>query len=78
MFHLLLINFCEVNAMCELRQFLTIRDTAKTGILSEHSLRLMQKQGKIPHIMCGTKCLINYPLLVEMLTEESKRAVRNV
>ena len=55
-------------------QFLTIRETAKTGILSEHSLRLMQKQGKIPHIMCGTKCLINYPLLVEMLTEESKKA----
>ena len=76
MFHLLLINFCEVNAMCEMPQFLTIRETAKTGILSEHSLRLMQKQGKIPHIMCGTKCLINYPLLVEMLTEESKKAVK--
>ena len=57
-------------------QFLTIRETAKTGILSEHSLRLMQKQGKIPHIMCGTKCLINYPLLVEMLTEESKKAMK--
>ena len=57
-------------------QFLTIRETAKTGILSEHSLRLMQKQGKIPHIMCGKKCLINYPLLVEMLTEESKRAMK--
>lgn len=54
-------------------QFLTIRETAKTGILSEHSLRLMQKQGKIPHIMCGTKCLINYPLLLEKLTDESRR-----
>ena len=62
--------------MCEMPQFLTIRETAKTGILSEHSLRLMQKQGKIPHIMCGKKCLINYPLLVEMLTEESKRAMK--
>ena len=61
--------------MYEMPQFLTIRETAKTGILSEHSLRLMQKQGKIPHIMCGKKCLINYPLLVEMLTEESKKAV---
>ena len=49
-------------------QFLTIRETAKTGILSEHILRLMQKQGKIPHIMCGKKCLINYPLLLEQLT----------
>jgi hypothetical protein len=35
----------------------------------------MQKQGKIPHIMCGKKCLINYPLLLEQLTEESKKAV---
>ena len=59
-------------------QFLTIRETAKTGILSEHALRLLQKQGKIPHIMCGNKCLINYPLLVEQLTEESKKAVRKV
>ncbi len=59
--------------MYEMPQFLTIRETAKTGILSEHSLRLMQKQGKIPHIMCGTKCLINYPLLLEQLAEESRR-----
>ena len=54
-------------------QFMTIREVAKTKILSEHSLRLMQKQGKIPHIMCGKKCLINYPLLLEQLTEESRK-----
>ena len=57
------------------KTFMTIRETAKTGILSEHALRIMQKQGKIPYVMCGTKCLINYPLLVEMLTEESQKAV---
>lgn len=57
--------------------FMTIREVAKTGILSEHSLRLMQKQGKIPHIMVGTKCLINYPLLLEQLTQESKKAVKS-
>lgn len=56
--------------------FLTIRETAGTGILSEHKLRLMQKQGKLPHIMCGRKCLVNYPLLLEMLSEESRKAVR--
>lgn len=54
-------------------QFMTIREVAKTNILSEHALRLMQKQGKIPHIMCGKKCLINYPLLLEKLTDESRR-----
>lgn len=55
--------------------FLSIKETAKKGILSEHALRLMQKQGKLPHIMCGNKCMINYNLLLEQLTEESKKAV---
>ena len=57
------------------KTFLTIRETARTGILSEYSLRLMQKQGKIPCIMCGNKCMVNYPLLVEQLNAESRKAV---
>ncbi|MBE7011317.1 MAG: hypothetical protein E7415_01430 [Ruminococcaceae bacterium] len=57
------------------KTFLTIRETAKTGILSEYTLRLMQKQGKIPCIMCGNKCMVNYPLLLEQLNTESKKAV---
>lgn len=56
--------------------FFTIRETAETGILAEYTLRLMKKQGKLPHIMCGRKCLINYPLLVEMLSEESRKGVK--
>ena len=59
------------------KTFLTIRETAKTGILSEYTLRLMQKQGKIPCIMCGNKCMVNYPLLLEQLNTESKKAVIN-
>lgn len=59
------------------KTFLTIRETAKTGILSEYSLRLMQKQGKIPCIMCGKKCMVNYPLLLQQLNEDSKKAVIN-
>ena len=57
--------------------FLTIRETAKTGLLSEYTLRLMLKQGKIPCIMCGKKCMVNYPLLVEYLNKESRKAVRD-
>lgn len=53
------------------KTFMTIRETAQTGILSEHSLRLLQKQGRILFIMVGTKCLINYPLLLEQLNKES-------
>lgn len=59
------------------KTFMTIRETAKTGILSEYTLRLMQKQGKIPCIMCGNKCMVNYPLLLEQLNIESKKAVIN-
>ena len=57
-------------------QFMTIREVAKTGILPEHALRIMHKEGRIPHIMCGAKCLINYTLLLEYLTEESKKEIK--
>lgn len=57
--------------------FLTIRETAKTGILSEYYLRLMQKQGRLPCIMCGNKCLVNYPLLLESLEAECRNAVQS-
>ncbi len=58
-----------------MKTFMTIKETAKTGILSEHALRIMQKTNKLPCIMVGTKCLINYPLLIEQLDAECKKAV---
>ena len=45
----------------------TIRETARMGILSEHCLRQMEKQGKLPCIYAGNKCLINVDLLIENL-----------
>ena len=45
----------------------TIREVAKLGILSENCLRQMQKQGKLPCMYAGTKCLINLDLLIEQL-----------
>lgn len=48
-------------------QFLTIRETAKTKILPEHLLRSLEKQGKLPCIYSGKKCLINFDKLVEQL-----------
>lgn len=53
--------------MTNLPQFLTIRQTAKTGILPEHLLRRLEKQGKLPCIYSGKKCLINFSKLVEQL-----------
>ena len=45
----------------------TIREVAATGLLSEYSLRLMEKQGKLPCIYVGKKCLINLDLLIQKL-----------
>lgn len=56
------------------KTFLTIRELAKTGILPEHALRLMLKSDNPPpHIMVGTKALINYPLFLEWIDTESRR-----
>ena len=43
------------------------REAAKLGPLSEYTLRLMEKQKKLPCIYSGRKCLINYDRLIEML-----------
>lgn len=41
-------------------RMMTVRQVARTGLLSEHALRLMLKAGKLPAIFVGNKALINY------------------
>lgn len=48
-------------------KMMTVREIAKTGILTEHALRLLLKQGKLPAIYIGTKALINYDSLCAWL-----------
>ena len=48
-------------------RFLTIRQVAKEGPLTEYTLRLMEHQGKLPCIYVGRKCLINFDLFMEQL-----------
>ena len=48
-------------------RMMTIREIASTGLLSEHALRLMLKEGKLPAIYIGKKALINYDRLCEEL-----------
>ena len=48
-------------------KFLSIRETAKAGPLSEYCLRLMLKRGQLPGIYSGVKFLVNYDLLLEQL-----------
>lgn len=47
---------------------MSIREIAKTGLLSEHALRVMLKEGKLPAIYIGKKALINYDQLCEELS----------
>ena len=55
--------------------FLTIRETAKTGLLSEYALRLLEAQGRLPGIYVGRKKLVNVPLLRQQLERESLEGV---
>jgi len=47
---------------------MTVREIARTGLLSEHALRIMLKAGKLPAIYIGNKALINYDKLCEQLS----------
>lgn len=51
----------------EVPRFMSIREVAKTGLLSEYTLRLMEKQKRLPCVYTGRKCLINFDRLVEQL-----------
>ena len=44
--------------------FLTIRQTAAIGVLSEHHLRLMEKQGRLPGIRTGKTFRMNFEMLL--------------
>ena len=61
----------DVNRTQTPPRMLTIRQVAQTGILPEHSLRLMAKAGQLPSITVGEtkKILINYDRLVEQLQQ---------
>lgn len=56
----------------EVPRFMSIREVAKTGLLSEYTLRLMEKQKRIPCIYVGRKCLVNFEQLVDRLNQDSQ------
>lgn len=57
-------------------EFKTIRQTAATGILSEHRLRLLVAAGECPGIQTGNRFLINVTALSELLDEKSRCSMR--
>ena len=48
-------------------KLMTIRQIAKTGMIPEHALRQLVKQGKVPFIQTGNRVLINFNQLVNQL-----------
>lgn len=48
---------------------MTIREVARTGIVSEYTLRALVKQGKVPHVTVGVKVLINFEMFCAMLND---------
>lgn len=60
---------------CDLQKqpkMLTIKETARTGILPENALRTLVKQGKITGIQVGRKLLVNYDRLCDWLNNNGK------
>jgi hypothetical protein len=51
----------------------TIRQTAATGIMTEHYLRRMVEDGRCPGIYSGNRFLINVEALAEQLDKESRK-----
>lgn len=48
---------------------MTIRETAKTGILPETALRRLAAENRLPALKVGNRLLVNYDRLVQMLDE---------
>ena len=53
-------------------ELLTIRETAKLGILGEWRLREMVKNNELPGIYCGRKFLVNVGLLEQQIEQQSR------
>lgn len=60
--------------MNEAPRFLTIRQTAATGIVPENLLRQWQRQNRLPGIRTGNRFLVNFDMLVEDLQSASRKA----
>lgn len=54
-------------------EFKTIRQTAASGLISEHYLRSMVARGECPGFRSGNRFLINVDLLKETLDEKSRQ-----
>ena len=56
-----------MNGETKIPKMMTVRQVAKTGLISEYALRQLVKQGKVPCIALEHKVLINFDVFVEQL-----------
>lgn len=61
----------ERNKM-ESKRYMTIREVAKMGIVSECYLRRLEHTGKLPGFYSGVKKLVNVQMLMEQIEKESQ------
>lgn len=54
--------------------FMTVRETARSGLAPEHFIRQLVAQGKCPGVYSGTRFLVNVAQLREYLEAESRPA----
>lgn len=59
-----------------MKNFLTIREVARDGILPESLLRRWEKAGRLPGVRSGNRFYVNVELLRQQLDAESRAAVR--
>ena len=51
----------------QIPKMLTIRETARTGILPETALRRLAAENRLPALKVGNRLLVNFDILVEQL-----------
>lgn len=57
-------------------RFISIRQVAASGMVSENFLRRLVARGECPGIWNGTRFLVNLDALTEQLDTESRRMVK--
>jgi len=62
----------NTNINTSIPKLMTIREVARTGVVSEYTLRAMVKQGHVPCIKVGVKVLINFELFCAMLNDPTQ------
>lgn len=56
-------------------EFKTIRQTAASGLISEHYLRQLVARGECPGIRSGNRFLVNFTALSEKLDRDSRMTI---